>query len=293
MQISPENFLLDQDDGLPLRESKQHTLRKLRVVSNYMELFTKALQNTPWHAKYYIDLQAGPGKNRIGNRIIKGSPLLALTAQIPYDYYWFNEGMKDLADALQQRVSASQLADRVEILNRDVNVAVREICETIANTDFSLKKNRRASTISLAFLDPNGLELQWSTVERLATLNRVDLLINFSTMGLVRNIRAAVKSRQETAVDRYFGTNEWRELFDPRARATEQRRAFIDLYMSRLERFKYKAVNPISGEVVVKNSRNAQIYTLLLLSKHPLAGKLWQIAKKEGTTLPLFGPELE
>jgi three-Cys-motif partner protein len=161
---------------------------------------------------------------------------------------------------------------------------VRWICEEIAEQDALAKLRRKWSTFNLAFLDPYGLELQWETVEHLAQMNKMDLIINFSTSGLNRYIDQAVNSREATKIDSFFGTDEWRDLYDPSATATVKRRIWIDFYINRLAKYGYVRFLPDlgdSGEVSVKNRRNVQIYSLVFASKHPLGGKLWNVAAKD------------
>jgi three-Cys-motif partner protein len=61
------------------------------------------------------------------------------------------------------------------------------------------------STPGLVFVDPEGLEIQWKTLELI--LGRwCDLMINFQTSSIARINDAA----HEAALDAFYGTPEWR-----------------------------------------------------------------------------------
>ena len=157
--IDESKFLLPEADGLPLRISQEYANYKLKALMYYVNVTNTAMRDK-WPIRYFIDLQAGPGKNQIGNAIVLGSPLIALTASHPATHFRFNENNADLEnaqDALQKRVGQSPISDRVIIYHEDANRVVNRICEEISISD------RNSRSLNIAFLDPEGLELQWST----------------------------------------------------------------------------------------------------------------------------------
>lgn len=161
-----EKYLLPEDDGLPNRDSQDYVHYKLNALDFYLRVTNTAMHNKNWLERYYIDLQSGPGKNRIGNTVLLGSPLIALTVPHPATQFRFNEYDPAHKNALEQRVSASPLQDRVKIYQGDVNEVVVQICAEILAKDRG-RKTEQWSTFNIAFLDPEGLELHWSTVEAL------------------------------------------------------------------------------------------------------------------------------
>lgn len=284
------NYLQPEDDGLPVRSSNKYALYKLHALQVLIEMTNTAMRNLNWRDRYYIDLQAGPGKNRIDSSIELGSPLIALSAKYPFTQYRFNELDPALNAALSRRVSASPLSSTVKVYQADANEIVHSICDEIEAND--KRPLSRWSTLNLAFLDPEGLGLHWDTVKRLAQVKRMDLLINFSTGGLNRNARKMLSVESDTAIDRFFGTREWRNLYIPSASATENRRRWIDFYLSRLKEFGYHIEeNPerLGGhDIPFRNSRNVQVYSLVYASKHPLGTKFWKEASKDPTQTRLF-----
>lgn len=268
------NYLLPREDNLLLRESKDHTKDKLRILRGYIARFTTSMRQK-WKL-WYIDLQAGPGKNRFkpSGEIMLGSPLIALTAKYPFHHYRFVELAADAYAALDIRTRASEYVDRIQVIHDDCNTAVDHIVGEIKKSPNSL---------SLAFLDPEGLELHWETVKKLGRLDRMDLIINFSTSGFTRNARQMMNV-PNSKLDSFFGTPDWRDVYSgiQGKDGSYIRRSVIDFYQSRLQTLGYKEIN-LDGysERVFKNRKGRQIYTLIYASKHDLGLKFWKGAIEE------------
>lgn len=275
-QIYPEKFLLDEDDGLPFRESQAYARNKLRLLRFYLEQFNVSMRDK-WKTRHYVDLQAGPGKNRIGSDYLVGSPLISLTTSVTCTRFFFNELDEHNYNALRQRSQASDLFPQIQFFQGDANVIVDDVCREINEYDASAKRRGEWTSLNLAFLDPEGLELKWATVEKLANISRMDLIINFSTSGIRRNIGA-----DNTAViDEFFGTHDWKSAWDEFLK-TERMPSLIKFYLSRLEPHGYKFQELQIGEEIVsfKNSKNVEVYKLIFASKHPLGNKFWMQARR-------------
>ncbi len=284
-----EKYLKPEDDGLPCRPAKPYVHYKLKALEVYLTMVNTAMRDK-WPKRRYIDLQAGPGKNQIGGAIVLGSPLISLTIPHPATHFIFNELDPQLCNALRQRVSASELQDQVTIFQADLNEIVGQICDEISAGDRRASASGKWSSLNVAFLDPEGLELHWQTVERLAQMSRMDLIITFPTGGLLRTIGRGYLER----VDEFFGTTGWRSVYDQSR--SWPRRALIDFYRQNLEKFGYHI--DIDRDlprdyIAVNNSRNAQVYSLIFASKHPLADKFWRQAAKSVQPRKLPGFELE
>src|SRR5437899_798472 len=92
------DYLRPAEDGLPMRTGESYAIAKLSVVELYLKMAMQAVKDNPWRATYYIDLQAGPGKNNLGGTIALGSPLIALTCTVPFQFYRFNEADLELVN---------------------------------------------------------------------------------------------------------------------------------------------------------------------------------------------------
>lgn len=272
-------YLQRTDDGLPMRPSGTWASEKLDYLRRYVDVFEKSMR-AKWTYRNYVDLQAGPGKNRVDQtgQILLGSPLLALTTEVPFTGYYFVEYDPAYADALRTRCSASDLFKRVHLTAGDCNQVVRQIVDQLKIQDWQ--------SLNLAFLDPEGLELQWSTVAILASVRRMDLIINYPQGGLNRFMPIAIEQEGETPVDMYFGTYEWRAIYRnwQISRLPGLHRQLIDLYKSNLQTLGYvdiKRDNEVGDEPLIRNSRRkAPLYRLLFASKNQIGEKFWREVTK-------------
>lgn len=283
------DYLNPTDDGLIMRNSQDYAKDKLTILKGYMARFTTSMKDKGWRALNYIDLQAGPGKNMFNpsGEIKLGSPLLALTTRYPFDNLFLVEMGKREYVALKARVDSSDLNARARLFNEDSNIAVDRIVSFISQVDAKFLTGKWPS-LNLAFLDPEGLEIQWQTVEKLANVSRMDLIINFSTSGITRNAGLAAAKVDDSTVDRFFGTREWRTAYESvrNQDSSVVRRTLIDFYLSRLNDMGY--VKTVPQEKVFKNQRNVQIYTMIFASKNDLGIRFWNGAVQEVRQPPLL-----
>lgn len=286
-------YLQPVGDGLLMRASGKYAREKLSILRDFLHMFTTSMRSRPWAALNYIDLEAGPGKNKFreNGEVVLGSPLLALTTKHPFDNYFLVEQDRDLFASLEQRVRQSERTDRIVLFNEDCNSAINKIAAAIEHID-CLKDSGKWDSLNVAFVDPEGLEVHWDTIATLGKRIRCDLVINFSTSGITRNIASAYKSPGETAIDRLFGNRKWRTVYknlrNPKD-STAVRRETINLYAKQLQNLSYQTTEP-NGEHIILNSQNRQLYCLLCASKHELGIKFFSTAaaKFRSPQLPGF-----
>ncbi|MEW6580689.1 MAG: three-Cys-motif partner protein TcmP [Chloroflexota bacterium] len=289
----PESVLLrPQDDGLPMSAWGRWAKDKLDVLARYIETSTIAMASPKmhWRRRFYIDLQAGPGKNYVRGHpddVFLGSPLLALTKGAGYTDYRFVEEDEELVEALQRRCSAfaPDSSQTVRVLAGNCNEIVDDIVKEVNQIDRPPFSRTDWNSLCLVFLDSEGLELNWETVLKVASLKRADLLINFSTGGLRRTARQAYKLPPgEARADKFFGTTEWRDIpLGPRGSMPVYE--WIAFYQKRLtEQAQYQWGTPQS----VKNSRGVELYRVLFASKDNLGIKLWEDARTKGPSQRLL-----
>jgi len=255
-----------------MRESGPWVAEKLDYVKRYINVFETSMRKK-WSRRHYIDLFAGPGKcvcRRTG-MVYLGSPLLALTTKYPFTDYLFVDCDSDSIAALQQRCRASSVLADVQFEVGDANRVAWKIVERIQGVP----------SLNLAFLDPDGLELQWDTVATLAQIERLDLIIHYSQMGLSRVMPNVFGSETLTDVDLFFGDTEWRTIYEKYQRHEEQflHRQLMDHYKSKLRGLGYEETfrdDEVGAEPVIRNEKNAPLYRLLFASKHPLGLEFWQ-----------------
>ncbi|RLC69861.1 MAG: hypothetical protein DRI81_19900, partial [Chloroflexi bacterium] len=284
--------LQPQDDSLLMRETGAWAAEKLDYLARYIGLFEIAMRRK-WSTRYYVDLLAGPGKNvvRDSGDVLLGSPLLALTAAYPFTGYFFADLSDRNVKALRQRCAASPHSQRVDIRTGDCNDLVNDIVAHIKCDDWR--------SLNLAFLDPEGMELQWKTVAKLATVRRMDLIINYPQGGLNRYMPRAFETPGQTNVDDFFGDRAWREIYrecQNRESLLGIHRRLIDFYKESLQQLGYtviRQVDQIGDEPLIRNvKRRAPLYRLLFASKHSLGHDFWHKVTRRDvhgqTRLPLY-----
>jgi three-Cys-motif partner protein len=273
-------YLEPVDDGLLMRPAGAWAAEKLDYLSRYIEVFETSMREI-WPIRNFIDLFAGPGKNQVKNtrQVLLGSPLIALKTKHAFTSYYFIDSDPDNTKALRERCKGSLVYNRVNILTGDCNQIIDQIVKV-------LNQEKRTS-LNLAFLDPEGFEIHWTTVTKLASVSKMDLVINYSEGGLNRMMAKVYRSPEETQIDIFFGTREWRTIYAKYKNQHKSgvQRELIDLYQSRLQKLGYQEVKrsdeTLGHEPLIRNiQRNAPLYRLIFASKNPLGQKFWESITK-------------
>jgi three-Cys-motif partner protein len=186
---------------------------KLERVHKYLEAFQVALKNK--FRTVYIDAFCGSGtvetKGRDGLPLLLeearpftvGSAKRALALGRPFDEYHFIEKSKKKLQALEAHVTQGheELLSRVRFYAEDVNVALPKL---IAKLD---RRRDRA----VLFLDPCGMQVDWTTMEAIAD-GVVDMWYLAPTMAINRMISGDRQMLHgwEEKLDRFLGTTAWR-----------------------------------------------------------------------------------
>jgi len=281
-------YLQPLEDGLSIRVFGPWVAQKLDYLARYIDIFETSMRDRPWRKRYYIDLFAGSGKCRTSEngQILLGSPLLALTTSYPFTDFFLVDSDPDNVNTLKKRCQSSTLFDHIHFEVGDGNNLVRRIVQTIQDTDKEFLSGKWSS-LNLAFLDPDGLELQWETIVTLAKPSRMDLIIHYSQMGLNRTMPQCFNSEDETIVDRFFGDWAWRQIFKKYVDKEESflHRNLMDHYKGKLKDLGYKEAyrdDEVGDEPLIRNAKtNAPLYRLLFASKHELGQKFWhQVTRK-------------
>jgi three-Cys-motif partner protein len=266
---SPSGDDLVAKDGLPARESGPWAKQKLKVLKNYIEMFTVGMQPSEnkthnWSGLYYIDLFAGPGICIVPEEKeeFDGSPLIASKTKQPFTYCYYVETNENCANALEKRLVAF---DPKKIYKDDCNSATKQI---IANRD--------PNGLYLAFIDPTGLDINFDTIRLLGNQLRCDLIINWWMSALTRNLPHWKKKNESNRLDRFFGTDEWKTIMDEGKPHKLIFQEWVALYRKQLEQIGYQyQPNPH----IIKNSKT-ELYWLWFASKSPVGLKYWKEATK-------------
>ncbi len=278
-----DKYLLPEYDSLPARPSGNWAQDKLFYVKHYIDTFEKSMRNSKWRRRIYIDLFAGPGKcfDRDTREYFLGSPLLALTTEYPFTDYFFVDMDKENLETLETRSEKTKVPkENLHFLVGDASKKVYDVTRFIREIDSQYIPNVWPS-LNLAFLDPNGLELEWQIVAQLAQIKRMDLIIHYSQQGVERMVLRSINSPTQTKLDKFFGDNDvWRSVYNKhKDSAGGYHRALINHYKSNLKKLGYEEVKDdeeIWTEPLMRNQKNAPLYRLLFASKSKLGIKFWK-----------------
>jgi len=165
----------DPDDGLITRRIKPHSLQKSWLVTRYADIVSGGVARS-WPV-VWVELFAGPGRLCLdSHEFIDGSPLDALRVGTNFRQFIFSDIDPECVRALEDRARGR---GQVDVLQGDAND--RDLHDRI----FRLIPD---NAIVILYLDPEGLELQFSTIESFAARfkRRLDVLVNFSPNYIVR-----------------------------------------------------------------------------------------------------------
>jgi three-Cys-motif partner protein len=212
------------------------TEQKLRILDHYLGAYCTIFQVNP-RAKHfdtiYVDAFAGSGlierrktspdrgelfadlAEREAVEFVRGSASRAL--RHPFTRYVFIEKAATRIHELEKLRANSPHKRHIFIEKGDANA---HIVSFVTSTDW--KKCR-----AVVFLDPYGMQVDWTTIEKLAKTKAVDLGLLFplgqAVMRLLRKEGEPPPHWQE-ALDRIFGTHGWHSRFY----AVQQERDFFD-----------------------------------------------------------------
>src|SRR5439155_7411572 len=129
-----------------------------------------------------------------------GSALIAANAPKSFRIILASELDADCARALESRLKQSAPPDTTEVFQGDCNRRVHDIVARIP-----------ARALTLAFIDPENLRIDFETVRTLASAGRVDLLVLFADrMDIVRNVDL-YERQTDSVLDRMLGPkSSWR-----------------------------------------------------------------------------------
>lgn len=200
-----------------------------------------------------------------------------------FDHFYFVDKNEESCKALEQKLESYNTNGKKHFLTKDANDAVK----MLANT---LRKNNDCK--ALAFLDPFGMQIDWTSIETLKDLS-VDLWILVPTGVIINRLLERKIDQQkglahadklqtffgmpEDEIKSLFYTEELMPtLFGEETVITKTKnsiRKIAQLYIERLKDvFPYVTEDPL----VLFNNHNVPIYHLVCASKNKTALKIAQ-----------------
>ncbi len=230
-----------------------------------------------WQCRVYIDLFAGSGRSRIKgtNKIVAGSPIVALNVEPKFDTYIFCERNEEKLSALEARVLRDYSAAEVRFQPGDANESVEDILAKIPQHAKGFK------VLSFCFVDPYNLkDLAFATIDRLSS-RFIDFLMLIATdMDATRNV-SIYELPDNRVVENFLGLPDWRnEWLASKARRESFSFHLMERFSNQMEARGYIRVPIEETKLVRSTEKNLPLYRLALFSRHPLAKSLWEQARK-------------
>jgi three-Cys-motif partner protein len=256
--VQPEPTIAS--DGLPARPTGQWVHAKKYYFSRYLDIMTRGV-GPKWEGNLsYVDLFAGPGRSvvRGTGEEVEGSPVLSL--QYEFARYVFVD-LREVLASLKSRLKDHPKLPQISFVEGDCNAVIEDV-----------KQQLPADHLTLAFIDPTGLQIEFRTIRHLVQNRKMDLLMTIQFgMGIRMNLPQYIKTegRRLTA---FLGNAGWREDVSSGGLP----RGVLSRYLRELKGIGYQTVR--EREIDIRNDQNLLLYFIVLASRHPLGGKFWREA---------------
>ncbi len=214
------------------RKDREHrfggewTTLKLKILAKYLQAYTTVLKNTPFQ-KLYVDAFAGTGYRDVRRdeeedspqsplfpdmtesepqAFLDGSARLALQVNPQFDLYIFIERSPEHCAHLESLKSEfPRLASKIDIRQGDANVKIQDLC----TTEWRSKR-------AVLFLDPYGMQVEWTTIEAVAKTKAIDLWLLFPLgIGVNRLLTKSgdIPKSWRHRLNLLLGTEDWYDEF--------------------------------------------------------------------------------
>ncbi|MGH7815271.1 MAG: three-Cys-motif partner protein TcmP [Candidatus Binataceae bacterium] len=252
----------NSSDGLPARAGRAWSREKLIYLKKYASAFMVAMgpkrSEGRWERLVYIDLLAGQGRgiDPDTKQEFDGSPLIALSIQPKFDHLFLADDDPKKIEVLKARIPPADRT-RVTVSPGDCNKVVDQVIAAI-----------HGGTLGLAFMDPEGFEVDFDTLAKLAK-RRIDLVYLFPDgIGWRRNLRQR-EDPLTARMDKSWGGEEWRKL------ASEN---IVPAFQQKMLNSGFKFQD--EADSVLTNTKKSRMYHLLYFTHDSAGLKIWNGIKQ-------------
>ncbi len=264
------------------------TQQKLDILRKYLSAYTTVLSKTPLKFAY-IDAFAGTGYrvppkaeapinldlidpiDEEGLEFLDGSARLALETDPPFQKLIFIEKSAAKLDELKRliRTEFSEREPQVQFKVGDANAELTKLCS------MNWKHHR-----AILFLDPFGMQVEWSTIESIANTRAIDMWLLFPIgVGVNRMLMRSgnIPPEWRERLDKLFGNQDWYDAFyaptrtpsmfgDEAVEKTATFESITEYFQNRL-RSVFTQVAPTPA--LLKNSKGNPLYALFFAAGNP------------------------
>jgi three-Cys-motif partner protein len=256
-------------DALPARSTGSWVLDKKHYFERYLDIFSRGVARK-WTGKLsYVDLFSGPGRSIIrgSQEEVEGSPLVSL--RYDFAHYVFVD-VPEVLSSLRQRLSGHPKLSQVTLIEGDCNAVIERVLKALP-----------PNHLTLAFIDPTGLQIQFSTIKRLVHNRKVDLLMTIQFGMAIRMNLPLYAQTEGAALSDFLGNSSWREDLQAGGSPSQIARRILNRYVQQLRDLDYSTVQDREIEIRSDES-NLLLYFMVLASRHPLGKDFWRKATQIG-----------
>jgi three-Cys-motif partner protein len=247
------------------------TRAKLQILDGYLKGFSRATKKSS--DRVYLDAFAGSGRgrDRLTDEEFPGSPRIALDVADPAFMRLRFFEMPGKAQELEAALVA-------EYPGRDISVVPGDCNETIPQ---ELARLGELRSPTFAFLDPDGMELAWETLEKIARYKKyktkIEMWILFPSSGVQRTLRLdrAPNDADGARATQLFGTDDWRRIHElrraDRLSGADAREGYVNLMRWQLQQgLGYEETHALE----IKNLKGNPLYHMILATDHEAGGRI-------------------
>jgi len=266
------------------------TDQKLDKVGKYLPAYMQILEGKGYTTGY-IDAFAGTGYRTLrtacpdmpglfeelededARSYRDGSARMALSTSPPFDKYIFIEkDTKKCAELEELKSEYQPLSKRIEVRNGDANDCIAAMCAPSV---------RWTSHRAVMFLDPFGMQVEWTTVGMIAATKAIDLWYLFP-IGSVNRLLEREQCRHLSfaeCLDRTLGAEDWRtefyktytepSLFGGALETTRKNASFEAIGAYIVKRLKTIFAGVVEVPYILKNSKNVPLFMLCFAVGNP------------------------
>jgi three-Cys-motif partner protein len=162
------------------------TEQKIQILETYAKQYLKVFKNKPYEKLLYFDGFAGSGSIEVESedenetRVIEGAAIRILKIDDPRDFnmYYFVEKKKNFAKSLEEKI-------RELFPNKEIYIQAKDCNQKLKDLAGFLRSAKGKDYKVLGFIDPKGMQLEWSSLQILRGL-KIDLWILNPTSGANR-----------------------------------------------------------------------------------------------------------
>jgi three-Cys-motif partner protein len=251
---------------------------EVNTVGRYLDGLTRWFARYPMARRTFVSLFSNTGmiRNPVARDLYKNACLASFEVGRPFDRYIFAAFQPQLLGELQLRYDHQfhSVASDVMFLTGDSNDLAHGI---VGETTFQQELAGDRPAPMVVFLNPDELRLRWATLEILARLPHLFLIIFYPIDALDRLMPRNLTSTFTTEVDLFFGTPGWRDVY-LRTPINTRQTTLLHYYQERIMGLGFREI--VNGYDLgihwERTSADPRLYSVLFAQKTPLPRSFWE-----------------